>query len=250
MRGVLPRAPWLKALGLQDHFDAFFLAGGHYFALAHVIFDDLTPKLVGIVRKPGASDQLDALVDRVIDDVAGSGLDEVGAGLRLLSVAREVALGVDEDYSVAIALDDDPVRFQTHRTLVDLHGTRGDHPLGWGAPGRASSKGCAIGRRAREPAAGQIAFHIVGAEVYRLFGVGRQGARLSRQRSQQQPGPQESAPRNRPRSRQRIRFRRCGSTTMWTRRPGPDSSFIHPRSMSASNPAAVVLLPEVSIITA
>ena len=149
MRGVPPRAPRLKALRLQDHFDAVFLAEGHYFALAHVKLDDLAPKLVAIVRKPGTSDQLDALVDRVIDDVAGSGLDEIGAGLRLLPVAREVALGVDEDYSVAIALDDDPVRFQAHRTLVDLHGTRGDHPLGRGVRGRASSRRCAIGTGAR-----------------------------------------------------------------------------------------------------
>ena len=247
---MLPRGPRLKAPRLQDHFDAFFLAEGHYFAVAHVKLDDLTPKLVAIVRKPGASDQLDTLVGRVIDDVGGSGLDEVGAGFQLLPVAREVALGLDEGYSVAIALDDDPIRFQAHRTLVDLHGTRGDHPLGRGARGRASGRGCAIGTGAPEPAGDKIAFHIVGAEVYRLLGVGRQAARLPRQGGQQQRAPQESAPRKKPRSRQRSRFRRCGSITMWTRRPGPDSSFIHPRSMSASKPAAVVLLPEVSIITA
>ena len=144
------------ALRLEDHFDAFLVAGGCDLALAHVVCDDVAPELVAVAAKPRTSDQLDARFRGAIDDVGGAGLDGPGAGFRLLPVTGGVAPGVDEGDLATIALDDDTVRCEAHRSLVDLHGTRGDHPLG---------RGRVVGGRRPEPAGQKIAFHIVGTKV-------------------------------------------------------------------------------------
>ena len=84
--GIPPRAPRLRALRLEDHFDAFLVAGGCDLALAHVVGDHIAPELVAVEGEQGASDQLDARIGRAIDDVGGAGLDEAGAGFRLLVI--------------------------------------------------------------------------------------------------------------------------------------------------------------------
>ena len=161
-----------RGVRLQNHFDALVVAGCHDLALAHVVCDDIAPELVAVEGEQGASDQLDARIGRAIDDVGGVGLDEPGAGFRLLPVSRRVTLGIDEGDLMANALDDDPVGFQAHGTLVDLYGTRSDHPF---------DRGCVVGRGRGQPADQKIAFYVVGAEVYRLIRVVRQGMRLCRE---------------------------------------------------------------------